>query len=239
MATEVLMPKLGLTMTEGTIEEWKFKEGDTVKKGDILFSVATDKLTNDVEAEEDGTLLKILLPEGETAPCKSVIAWIGAAGEAVPDAAGAAAPAAPPHPLPAAPAAPAPAAAPAAAGQKTVIVVGGGPGGYVAAIRAAQLGAKVTLVEREHIGGTCLNIGCIPTKCLLHSAELVSEIKDQGAGHRREGLRRPEVDFPQVIAHKNAISKQLTQGVAGLLKAEQGGPRWTARPPSPAPRRSL
>uniref|UniRef100_UPI003FF06FFF biotin/lipoyl-containing protein n=1 Tax=Dysosmobacter welbionis TaxID=2093857 RepID=UPI003FF06FFF len=93
MATEVLMPKLGLTMTEGTIEEWKFKEGDTVKKGDILFSVATDKLTNDVEAEEDGTLLKILLPEGETAPCNSVIAWIGAAGEAVPDAAGAAAPA--------------------------------------------------------------------------------------------------------------------------------------------------
>ena len=59
MATEVLMPKLGLTMTEGTIEEWKFKEGDTVKKGDILFSVATDKLTNDVEAEEDGTLLLV------------------------------------------------------------------------------------------------------------------------------------------------------------------------------------
>ena len=86
MATEVLMPKLGLTMTEGTIEEWKYKEGDAVKKGDILFSVATDKLTNDVECEEDGTLLKILLPEGETAPCKSVIAWIGAAGEAIPDA---------------------------------------------------------------------------------------------------------------------------------------------------------
>ena len=216
MATEVLMPKLGLTMTEGPIEEWKYKEGDAVKKGDILFSVATDKLTNDVECEEDGTLLKILLPEGETAPCKSVIAWIGAAGEAVPDAAGAAAPAAP-APVAAAPAAPAPAAAPAAAGQKTVIVVGGGPGGYVAAIRAAQLGAKVTLVEREHIGGTCLNIGCIPTKCLLHSAELVSEIKEQGAdiGVKVSGV---EVDFPQVIAHKNAISKQLTQGVAGLLK---------------------
>ncbi len=94
MATEVLMPKLGLTMTEGTIEEWKYKEGDAVKKGDILFSVATDKLTNDVECEEDGTLLKILLPEGETAPCKSVIAWIGQPGEAIPDASGAAAPAA-------------------------------------------------------------------------------------------------------------------------------------------------
>ena len=83
MATKVLMPKLGLTMTEGTIEEWKFKEGDAVKKGDILFSVATDKLTNDIEADTDGVLLKILLPEGETAPCKSVIAYIGVAGEAV------------------------------------------------------------------------------------------------------------------------------------------------------------
>ena len=83
MAQEVLMPKLGLTMTEGTIEEWKYKEGDSVKKGDVLFSVATDKLTNDVEAEADGVLLKILLPEGETAPCKAVIAYIGEAGEVI------------------------------------------------------------------------------------------------------------------------------------------------------------
>ena len=77
-----------------------------------------------MEAEEDGTLLKILLPEGETAPCKSVIAWIGAAGEAVPDVAGAAAPAAAPAApaATAAPAAAAPAAAPAADGQKTIIV---------------------------------------------------------------------------------------------------------------------
>ena len=57
-----------------------------------------------------------------------------------------------------------------------IAVVGGGPGGYVAAIRAAQLGASVTLVEKEHLGGTCLNIGCIPTKCLLHSAELLADI---------------------------------------------------------------
>lgn len=85
MAHEILMPKLGLTMTEGTIEEWKLKEGDAVKKGSVLFSVATDKLTNDVEAETDGVLLKILLPAGETAPCKAVIGYIGQAGEVIPN----------------------------------------------------------------------------------------------------------------------------------------------------------
>ena len=87
----------------------------------------------------------------------------------------------------------------------------------MAAIRAAQLGAKVTLIEKQYLGGTCLNVGCIPTKCLLHSAELVEQIKTQGKdiGVEVEGVK---VNFPQVIAHKNAISKQLTSGVAGLLK---------------------
>ena len=101
--------------------------------------------------------------------------------------------------------------------MKKIIVIGGGPGGYVAAIRAAQLGADVTIIEKQYLGGTCLNVGCIPTKCLLHSAELVEQIKTQGKdiGVEVEGVK---VNFPQVIAHKNAISKQLTSGVAGLLK---------------------
>ena len=101
--------------------------------------------------------------------------------------------------------------------MKKIIVIGGGPGGYVAAIRAAQLGADVTIIEKQYLGGTCLIVGCIPTKCLLHSAELVEQIKTQGKdiGVEVEGVK---VNFPQVIAHKNAISKQLTSGVAGLLK---------------------
>ena len=99
MATEILMPKLGLTMTEGTIDEWKKKVGDTVAKGEILFSVETDKLTNDVEAEADGVLLAILVPAGETVACKTVIGWLGAAGEAVPaGTSSVAADAAPPSP---------------------------------------------------------------------------------------------------------------------------------------------
>ncbi len=102
-------------------------------------------------------------------------------------------------------------------GTKTVLVIGGGPGGYVAAIRAAQLGAAVTLVEKNKLGGTCLNVGCIPTKCLLRSAELIRDIRERGAelGVRTTGL---EVDFQQIIAHKNRISRTLTAGVAGLLK---------------------
>ena len=98
-----------------------------------------------------------------------------------------------------------------------IIVIGGGPVGYVAAIRAAQLGAQVTVIEKEHLGGTCLNVGCIPTKCLLHSAELVSQIKEQGAdiGVEVEGVK---VNFPKVIAHNNEISKKLTGGIAGLFK---------------------
>ena len=206
MAYEVLMPQLGLTMEEGTVSQWIKHEGDAVKAGDVVVEITTDKLTNEITSEQDGVLLKIVAQEGADVPVKGLLGYIGRPGEqvGVPTAA-------------AAPAAPAVEAAAAPNGPGTVLVIGGGPGGYVAAIRAAQLGAKVTLVEREHIGGTCLNIGCIPTKCLLHSAELVSEIKEQGAdiGVKVSGV---EVDFPQVIAHKNAISKQLTQGVAGLLK---------------------
>lgn len=143
MAQEVLMPKLGLTMTEGTIEEWKYKEGDSVKKGDILFSVATDKLTNDVEAEADGVLLKILLPEGETAPCKAVIAYIGEAGEVI--AAG--------NASTESTAAQAPASSAAAVPAKTPAVTRD-PGAPVLASPAAKKLAKEKGVDLALIAGT-------------------------------------------------------------------------------------
>ena len=210
MAYELKMPQLGLTMEEGTLSKWLKHEGDTVKAGEVVAEITTDKLTNELTSEQDGVVLKLVAQEGDDIPVKGTLAWIGQAGEAVPGAVPATVAAA----VPQAPAAPA--AAPAG-GKKSVIVIGGGPGGYVAAIRAAQLGAEVTVVEKQYLGGTCLNVGCIPTKCLLHSAELVEQIKTQGKdiGVEVEGVK---VNFPQVIAHKNAISKQLTSGVAGLLK---------------------
>ena len=210
MATELLMPKLGLTMTEGTIDEWKKKVGDTVQKGEILYSVATDKLTNDVEAEADGVLLKILVQTGETVPCKTLVGWLGAAGETIPDAPGAA-------PAPAAPA-----AAPAAetkAESGSVLVIGGGPGGYVAAIRAAQLGAKVTLIEKDKIGGTCLNRGCMPTKAMLHSSE-VYEAATQSAAIGIIG-KEVEVDWEKVQAFRASVVEKLTSGVKALCKANK------------------
>lgn len=146
MATEVLMPKMGLTMTEGTIEEWKKKEGDAVKAGDVLFSVATDKLTNDVECDTDGTLLKILFGEGETVACKTVIAWIGTAGEAVSGASAASAPAG-------ASAAPAAAATPVAAPAATA-AANRTPGGFVLATPYARKLAKDKGYDLSQIPGT-------------------------------------------------------------------------------------
>ena len=210
MAFELKMPQLGLTMEEGTVSKWIKHEGDEVKVGDVVVEITTDKLTNEVTSEAEGTMLKIVAQEGDDVPVKGTLAWIGKPGEQVGGAPAAAAPA-----VPFAPAAPAAPAKPA--GDTSVIVIGGGPGGYVAAIRAAQLGAKVTLIEKQYLGGTCLNVGCIPTKCLLHSAELIEDIKHQGKDIGVE-VDNVTVNFPQVIAHKNAISKQLTSGVAGLLK---------------------
>ena len=100
---------------------------------------------------------------------------------------------------------------------KKVVVIGGGPGGYVAAIRAAQLGAETYLVEKENLGGTCLNVGCIPTKALLHTAELYHAVKHGD----RIGLIGDSVqlDWKALMNRKNSVVRRLVGGVAGLLKA--------------------
>lgn len=101
--------------------------------------------------------------------------------------------------------------------KKRIVVIGGGPGGYVAAIRAAQLGAEAHLVEAEHIGGTCLNVGCIPTKAILHTAELYHAVKHGSSlGLKAENVA---VDWPAVMSRKAAVVTRLVRGVEGLLKA--------------------
>lgn len=97
-----------------------------------------------------------------------------------------------------------------------VVVIGGGPGGYVAALRAAQLKLKTALVERENLGGVCLNWGCIPTKALLHSADTLRRIRHAGA----QGITvsEPQVDFGKVVARSRQVSQRLNRGVTHLLK---------------------
>ena len=97
-----------------------------------------------------------------------------------------------------------------------LLVIGGGPGGYVAALRAAQLGLRTALVEREQLGGICLNWGCIPTKALLHGADTLRRIREAGALGIR--VAAPEVDLPAMIARSRSVARQLSQGIAGLLK---------------------
>jgi len=99
-----------------------------------------------------------------------------------------------------------------------VTVIGAGPGGYVAAIRAAQRGASVALVEREHLGGTCLNWGCIPTKALLSSADVLHTVQNAAAfGVRVDGNAKP--DWPAMLARKDKLVEGLRQGVGALVKS--------------------
>ena len=98
-----------------------------------------------------------------------------------------------------------------------VAVIGAGPGGYVAAIRAAQLGAKVAIVEKQYLGGTCLNVGCIPSKAMLHIAEVMhntESFEDLGI-HLQQP---PTFDMRKAVAYTNKVVKRMTNGVGTLLK---------------------
>ena len=117
-----------------------------------------------------------------------------------------------------------------------VIVLGSGPGGYVAAIRAAQLGLKTAIVERENLGGICLNWGCIPTKALLRSAEVLHQM--QNAAAYGLSVEKAGFDLAKVVARSRAVASQLNKGVTGLMKKppqekiKKGGstpPKWGPR----------
>src|SRR5947208_4013760 len=97
------------------------------------------------------------------------------------------------------------------------IVIGSGPGGYVAAIRAAQLGFRTTVVEKDDVvGGRCLNYACIPAKAVLRTADVLSEIRD--ADEFGLKVKEPKVDFPGVAERRDKVIKTLTGGVSGLFK---------------------
>src|SRR5207247_8411828 len=100
--------------------------------------------------------------------------------------------------------------------EKDVAVIGAGPGGYVAAIRAAQLGASVVCIEKEYLGGVCLNVGCIPTKALIRSAELFAIMQHaERFGIHADNVR---VDYPAMVKREQKVVKRLVSGVGTLFK---------------------
>lgn len=233
MAEVIIMPKLGFNMDEGQLVKWHKQVGDKVSKGEVLFEINTDKTTMPVEATADGVVLKIMLEEEEYAEVFTPIAVVGAEGEDA-DAALAAAGGAEEAPVvkeeapvvkeePKA-AAPAPAAKPASTGeyQYDVIVIGGGPGGYVAAIKSAQMGKKTAIIEEKHFGGVCLNEGCIPTKTLIKTVNVLEEIKHAHEfGLEGVNVADIKVSMDKLQKRKQSVINQLVGGVQGLLRANK------------------
>lgn len=225
MAIEVVVPMLGITVEKGTILRWLKKEGDWVQKGEPLFEVETEKVVTEVESPGTGILKKIIIPENLEVPVLTLVAVITQPNEDLPLQYQAV------SPLPAAgvvpTAAPAPQAAPPSppvsmsrpsSAPRALVILGAGPGGYVAAIRAAQLGMGVTLVEKGELGGTCLNWGCIPTKSFLADVKLLRKIKSSEVFANKEALA---IDWPKMTARKNRVVETLRSGVLGLLKSQK------------------
>ncbi|HEC93073.1 MAG TPA: FAD-dependent oxidoreductase, partial [Candidatus Atribacteria bacterium] len=100
-----------------------------------------------------------------------------------------------------------------------VVIIGGGPGGYVSAIKAAHLGLKVVLIEKDKLGGVCLNRGCIPTKALVSTAEILNNIKR--AEEFGIQVKDYSIDFPAIMKRKDLITQRLSSGVEQLMKANQ------------------
>ncbi len=227
MADVIIMPKLGFNMDEGKLVEWYKKEGDEIKKGEPLFSVETDKTNMDIEATGDGVVRALLIEAGDKIPVTLPIAIVAGkdenidvvladakaqlagGGVAVKEAAPAAEPAAKAE-VP---------AVQESAYDYEIAVIGGGPGGYVAAIKAAQMGKKTVIVEKENFGGTCLNVGCIPTKALLRSAEALKEVKESAKfGVIDVDTSKADLNLAKVQERKKGVIKQLVGGVQGLVK---------------------
>lgn len=219
---DIKVPNIGDFAEVGVIE-LLVNPGDTVAVDQSLITVESDKASMEIPSSHAGVVKEIKVKVGDKVAEGSLVLTLEAA-------AGAAAPAQAAAPAPAA-AAPTPVAAPVAAAPAPVasnfagtvdmdcdvVVLGGGPGGYSAAFRAADLGLKVVLVERyATLGGVCLNVGCIPSKALLHVAAVMDEVKHlEVAGVK---FAAPEVNIDQLRGHKEKVIGKLTGGLGQMAK---------------------
>ncbi len=224
---EVKVPDIGDFKGVPVIEVL-VKPGDTVKAEDALITLESDKATMDVPSPSAGVVQEIKVKVGdkisEGTPIL-VLDAVGAAAAAMP-----AVPTVPPSATVAPGAAPPPPAAssaPSAASymgsvdvECEMLVLGAGPGGYSAAFRSADLGMKTVLVERyPTLGGVCLNVGCIPSKALLHTVAVMDEA--MAMAHHGIVYDAPKVDLDKLRGFKEGVIKKLTGGLAGMAKARK------------------
>jgi len=223
---DIKVPDIGDFKDVGVIE-LLVKPGDTVAVEQSLITVESDKASMEIPSSHAGVVKELKVNVGDKVNQGSVVLTLeaveGAAAASAP-APAAAAPASTPASAPAA-SAPAPVPAPVASSfggaadlDCDVVVLGGGPGGYSAAFRAADLGLKVVLVERyKTLGGVCLNVGCIPSKALLHVAAVMDEVSHLAAlGIDYGGA--PKVNVDQLRGHKEKVIGKLTGGLGQMAK---------------------
>ena len=215
---DIKVPDIG-DFNEVAVIELLVKPGDTVKPEQSLITVESDKASMEIPCSHAGVVKELKVKVGDKVSEGSVVlsleAQEGAAAPAAPSPAPAAAPAA---------AAAAPVVDPAAAAfggsadlECDVLVLGAGPGGYSAAFRAADLGLKVVLIERyASLGGVCLNVGCIPSKALLHVAAVMDEVSHLGDLGIEFGA--PKVSIDKLRGHKEKVIGKLTGGLAAMAK---------------------
>ncbi len=229
MTVELSVPDIG-NFSDVPVVDVLVKPGDVVELETPLVTLETDKASMDVPASAAGTITEVLLKRGDKVSKGAVIARLEPAAVG----------AAPAQEVPAgAPAAPSPDAAPAEASGDTVrmpaaeardarsaeaftrttqlLVLGSGPGGYTAAFRAADLGLKVTLIERwQDLGGVCLNVGCIPSKALLHAAKVIEDAEAMGT--RGIVFGEPRIERAKLAAWKRQVVTKLTGGLKVLAR---------------------
>ena len=222
---EVIVPDIGNFDSVDIIEVF-VKPGDSIAKEDSLITVESDKASMDIPSSHAGVVKEVKVKVGDKVSKDSLILLLEAEAGASAPAKTETQPETVKTEAPKAEAAPAAAPAPAAPQGDNdvtceVVVLGSGPGGYTAAFRAADLGKKVVLIERySTLGGVCLNVGCIPSKALLHTAKVITEAED--TAHHGVTFGKPNVDLEQLRTWKaNDVVGKLTGGLAAMAKQRE------------------
>ena len=214
---EIRVPDIG-GHDNVNVAEVYVKVGDKINIDDNLIMLETDKATMEVPADKAGVVTEVLVQVGSKLNEGDLVVKVQAEGAAVAAAPVVAAPvASAPTPAAAAPVAAATPAAQSGEVECDVVVLGAGPGGYTAAFRAADLGLNVVLIEKHAtLGGVCLNVGCIPSKALLHVAKVINEADEMS--HHGVSFGKPNLDIDKIRDFKSGVVGKLTKGLDGLAK---------------------